>query len=239
MTGKEMGFSEAVDRALSRSDSYEQSLEVVNELTKEFHTAVTARMDELVSVELVPEIPLPLSKLERLVGRVFSSREVGDDPEDKQNRFFIIAKAKSGHGRILWGVELENSGLPVRLAGPAEDESIACLTLDELRREFVNAASHGTVGRKLTALHKLAATHPDGDARDYVDIDMNRVKALLGQMSTELLRNLVRSTYEIRPQNLSGSREAFIKKLLDWISDDPENHLNELSESAESMALRS
>jgi hypothetical protein len=122
-------FDDAIALAMKNAETRDGSETLLNRLVEEFDAAV-----------------------QRVTGTV-RIKLVSDNDVAPRRDFLVVAESTSAV-HVLWEVEVDSSGLPVRLEGPAEDKSVTCWTLDDLRREFVTAASHATVGGKIVDLSK-------------------------------------------------------------------------------------
>lgn len=143
-------FDSAVEHALELSHQHYAARTTVEHLTRELSASVLARTEHLVRVAFV-EGSRALATLGAAVARL-AGAGVGIDPEDQTARGYVVAEVDSNARRVLWEVEFHDAGYPVTIHGPSPGATTTCLSEDDVRDAFIDAAGHGLVGRKLDSL---------------------------------------------------------------------------------------
>jgi hypothetical protein len=146
-------FASAIAQAFEGRDQFEAAEQVVEELVEELHAAVSARTGGVIRVELASEsrardFGLTLGEF---LGFPNPPR-LGRDAEDVQVRRFVVARTTSLAARALWEIEFSERGYPITIRGPETNASTTCYAEEDVREQFLIAASHTRVGRKLAAL---------------------------------------------------------------------------------------
>jgi hypothetical protein len=149
-------FASAIAQAFEGRDQFEAALAVVRGLVDELDQAVAARTGGAIHVEAATEsrardFGLTLGEFLGLAG----PPRLGHDQEDAQVRRFVVARTSTRAARALWEIEFSERGYPITIRGPetnASTTSTTCYSEEDVREQFLAAASHTRVGRKLAAL---------------------------------------------------------------------------------------
>jgi len=149
-----LDFEAALDIAFTTSEQLESALRLVDQLTAELDAAVQAKTGGKVRVGLMTAAEFAKGTLR---GVLASLRRPASEPkepdfEGEVLQQVVVASAQDNGRRRLFEVEFSSSGYPVALHGPQDDASFTYYTDEDVRAGFLKAASHGLVGRKLSAL---------------------------------------------------------------------------------------
>lgn len=144
-------FGAAIDQALGLEAQHADAVAVVEQLSLELARAVGKRTQGVVRVELLGQAAA--HNLAKQLGTLFGARPMlGTDAEDRIVRKYLIARRDQTEARALWDVEFSETGYPVKVRGPRENQVQVCFSEADVRAAFFDAAADVRVGRKLKAL---------------------------------------------------------------------------------------